>query len=75
MSAVAMAVAAGALQQARTEHVEVKESVARQLNEASNRCPQKASPLWHITILRTRHLACEYLPGTVSHESPGNGLS
>jgi len=45
MSAVAMAVAAGALQQARAEHVEVKESVARQLNEASNRCPQKASHL------------------------------
>lgn len=63
MSAVAMAIGAGALQQARAEHVEVKESVARQLSDASNRCPQKAPHLWHITILRTRHLASAYLPG------------
>ena len=37
LSAIGMAVAAGALQQARAERVEVKEIVARQLKEASLR--------------------------------------
>ena len=37
LSAIAMAVAAGALQQARAERVEVKDTIARQLKEASLR--------------------------------------